>query len=186
MAPSNRSAMVTFLLFLLLQLQLIQYAHLPSDYLSSRQTKSSSHPGGGEELRSRDITAPEWQYIEDLKKAYKGIFWDVAYPGAMTGDDEGGCTLCYGLQMSIRCWKLMVYKIDKTNILVEATRIGMILATCSGISRIREDPWFHRFFVRNRLAPEGGRWSSVSIVSSGHYAEIMWCISTELREWNSI
>ncbi len=68
--------------------------------------------------------------------------------------------------------KLMAHKVDKFNILVEATRMGMVLATYSSISRIREDPWSHRFFVRNRLVPEGGRWTSVSIVYSGGSAEI--------------
>jgi hypothetical protein len=63
-----------------------------------------------------------------------------------------------------RVANVIYLQMDKFNILAEATRMGIKLADYSGASLLREDPWSHRFFVRNSKASVGGRWTiSISI-----------------------
>ncbi|XMA18508.1 hypothetical protein WAI453_011299 [Rhynchosporium graminicola] len=85
--------------------------------------------------------------LNDLRDAYQGFSWDTAYPGGAgprgeKGTKDGGCDL------------------DLFKVILEATRNAVRLATFSGTDLIQEDRSFNKFFVRNSIAPAGGRWIS--------------------------
>lgn len=40
--------------------------------------------------KKRNLSTDEKKRLSDLSDSYKGIFWEVAYPGA--GNEDGGCT----------------------------------------------------------------------------------------------
>ncbi|CZT46971.1 uncharacterized protein RSE6_07486 [Rhynchosporium secalis] len=85
--------------------------------------------------------------LNDLRDAYQGFSWDTAYPGGAgprgeKGTKDGGCDL------------------DSFKVILEATRNAVRLATFSGTDLIQEDRSSNKFFVRNSIAPAGGRWTS--------------------------
>ena len=155
---STKYSAFTVLLLILLQARLIQCAHIPARFLATKESAPSNDSDTGEQLVRRDITPPEREYLDELSSSYRGIYWEVAYPGA--SNENGGCTVHsqpYHSSLK-RITNLIYLQIDKFNILVEATRMSIKFADYSGNSLVREDPWSNRFFVRNSKAPVGGRW----------------------------
>jgi hypothetical protein len=87
---SIKVSAVTAVLLILLQASLIRCAHIPVGFLSP--WRAPSHVSDtNEQFVKREITPEERQYLDGLANSYKGIFWDVAYPGA--GNEGGGCTV---------------------------------------------------------------------------------------------
>lgn len=96
MPRSSKStlARLYLLMFLLgtIHLRSTLATFLPPDYLVDRQTNSSDHSLVERTLQSRDIDRVRLDYLSD---AYRGIYWESAYPSARSGDDEGGCTVSH-------------------------------------------------------------------------------------------
>ncbi|PVH70827.1 hypothetical protein DL98DRAFT_597489 [Cadophora sp. DSE1049] len=111
-----------------------QSATAPSGYRKVRDADTLVN----NTLDNRDDTHPinpaERGMLDDQNNAYKGIFWDTAYPGGngpRGGRSDGGCN------------------VEQYNILVEATRNAVRLAGFSGGDLLQEDRPFNKFFVRN-------------------------------------
>jgi hypothetical protein len=138
----------------LLQTSLVRPAILPSEYLDARDNgafnasidaRDDNHP----------LTPGERNMLNIQNNAYKGVFWDLAYPGGNGPDGTAGSPQDGG------CY---VYQY---NILVEATRNAVRLASFSGSDLYMEDRSFNKYFVRNSVASVGGRWT-VSFLLSIH------------------
>ncbi|TVY41875.1 hypothetical protein LSUB1_G003086 [Lachnellula subtilissima] len=128
----------------LLQSSVVRSAILPSEYLDARDDDTFNNT-----LDGRDDTHPlnpsERGMLDDLNNAYEGIWWDKSYPGgaAPRGNaKDGGCDVA------------------SFNIIREATRNAVRLAGYQGADLLKEDRSFNKFFVRNSIAPAGGRWTS--------------------------
>jgi hypothetical protein len=147
---------------LLLQTSLIQSAYIPVDSIVSSGSALSNDSNTTGMLVKRDITPDERARLDGLINSYKGIWWDEAYPG--TGVDPDGSGECTVFSMPA-CFKtdteanLICLRLENFDILAEATRIAINLASYHGIDALREDPWSHRFFVKNSVPPPGGKWT---------------------------
>ncbi|EPE33194.1 Metalloproteases (zincins), catalytic [Glarea lozoyensis ATCC 20868] len=136
---------LTSFTLIFLQVPFALPATLPQDY-STTLDKGASNITHYCRDSTHPITPGEIKMLQEQANAYQGIFWDVAYPGGngLSGSKtDGGCDL------------------DSYDILVEATRNAVSLADFRGTDLIREDRSFNKFFVRNSVAPIGGRWTSM-------------------------
>jgi hypothetical protein len=86
---------LTTLAVVLLQTSVVRPATLPSEYLDARD-----HEGFNISIDARDDTHElnpvERDMLNNQNNAYKGIFWDVAYPGGNAPRGtlrDGGCTV---------------------------------------------------------------------------------------------
>lgn len=60
----------------------------PLDFIPVNDSDSNS------QLLRRDISDEERQRLDILQEVWRGIHWEIAYPGATSQEDDGGCTVC--------------------------------------------------------------------------------------------
>ncbi|TGO73819.1 hypothetical protein BELL_0329g00110 [Botrytis elliptica] len=130
----------TPLAIVLFQCSLVLSAVLPSEYLYVRDASISNAT-----IEKRALDLSEIAMLNNLQNAYKGVWWATAYPNAERP---------YGSKYDVSC------DIENFNILVEATRNAVRLAEYAGSDTFLKDRSFNKFFVRNDIAPIGGRWTS--------------------------
>lgn len=86
---------VSILLTVLNKAVFVNCAYIPSTLVDPEEPAPFNASSQHGPIAKRDLTDEEKLRLERLKNDYKGIWWEVAYPGAGDGseDDNGGCTV---------------------------------------------------------------------------------------------